>query len=120
MLLYYAVEHVNKYRWISNLGFHTAALGVGTVLAKSIIPLAQRRPLVGPMPHRLVESCVGQKDRSGRSDDPTDMQCPAILQLDAETHIPDVVEVRVLKLPQQLIHAFVETVVGVPENPCRR
>jgi len=78
--------------------------------------LSLRELLVGPLLHGLQEGGARQEHGSRRGDNPADMQHVAIPQLHAKAHIGDVVQVRVLKLPQQFVHAPVKTAVRSPNE----
>ena len=73
--------------------------------------VAQCELLVGPLLHGFLEGGAHQEHRSRSGDNPADMQRVLIPHLDAETHIGDVVQVRVLKLPEQFVYAFVEAAI---------
>ncbi len=68
------------------------------------------------MLHRFVEGGARHENRPCSGDNPSDMQGVLIPQLHAKAHVGDFVQVRVLKLPQQLVHAPVETVVRSPNE----
>jgi hypothetical protein len=86
------------------------------MLADQHSSLPQCEPLIGPMLHGLIESSTGHENRPRSGDNPSDMQCVPIPQLHAKAHVGDVVQVRVFKLAQQLVHAPVETVVRSPNE----
>ena len=68
------------------------------------------------MLHGLVEGGTRHENGARSGDNPPDMQRVLVPQLHAEAHIGDVVQVRVLKLAQQFIHALIETVVRSPNE----
>ena len=78
--------------------------------------LPQRELLVRPLLHGFIESRTCHENRSCSGDNPSDMKRVVIPQLHAKAHIGDVVQVWVLKLPQQFVHAFVETIVRPPNE----
>ena len=78
--------------------------------------LPQRQLLVGPLLNGLLEGGTCQEHRSRSGDNPADMQRVPIPQLHAEAHVADVVQIRILKLPQQFVHALVEAAVRSPNE----
>ena len=70
--------------------------------------VAQGQVLIGVLPHDLIESSLRQVDRPGSGDDPANVQRVPIPHLHAETHVADVVQVRVGTVPggRSLIQPF--------------
>jgi hypothetical protein len=60
--------------------------------------LEQHEPLIGPLPHGLVECDARDIDVPDCRDRPSNMQRILVSQLHAIVHVVDVVEVRVRKL----------------------
>src|SRR3984893_16067997 len=88
------------------------------MLADEHNALAKREVFVGPVPHRFVERCLRDEHGAGSSDHPANVERIPVPQLYPETHVGNVVQIWVLKLPQQFVHALVEAVVR-PSNEVR-
>jgi hypothetical protein len=86
------------------------------MLAHEQHSISERKLLVGPLLDGFIESGTRQEHRPRSCDNPADMQRVPVPQFHAKVHVGDIVQVRVLKLPQQLVHALIETVVCPPNE----
>jgi hypothetical protein len=87
--------------------------------------VAKYKPLIRPLLHGFVECGSCNVYMPDRCNDPSDVQGVLIPQLHPVTHICDVVEVGILKFPQQLIHHTIQVGIrvldegGFPSQPLK-